>query len=207
MAVLLAANALLVARWLRYSGETERLRAGMTDAERDRTDFVLASEQNRFAVMMELVRRQAAADREMHLSVSLDSGTALFERDRAVLRRMAVEVGGEHLIGVPPDTVRVVPPRGVRSVSKVLGPREAWEVPEWVYTARGVVPPADRKVRGALGRDAVLLTGGTVVYALPDSGILADSSFVLPGAVRLSRADLRAIAPNISPGMSVYFYE
>jgi hypothetical protein len=46
-----------------------------------------------------------------------------------------------------------------------------------------------------------------VIYALPDSGILADSSFVLPGAIRVSRADLRALAPNIAPGMSVYFYE
>jgi len=46
-----------------------------------------------------------------------------------------------------------------------------------------------------------------VIYALPDSGILADSAYVLPGAVRLSRRDLRAIAPIITPGLSVYFYE
>jgi hypothetical protein len=29
---------------------------------------------------------------------------------------------------------------------------------------------------------------------------------VLPGAIRVSVQDLRAIAPNLTPGMSVYLY-
>jgi hypothetical protein len=207
IALLVVANVLFWTRLTRYKTETERLRAGMTDAERSRVDLAIASEQNRFAVMMELVRRQAEADRELHLSVSVDSGTMLFERDRAVLRRMTIEVGPEHLIGTPPDTVRVVVPRGARSISRVLTPREPWEVPEWVFTARGLPVPEDRKIPGVLGRSAILLTGGAVVYAMPDSGVLSDSSFVLPGAVRIGKEDLRAIAPNVAPGMTVYFYE
>lgn len=178
----------------------------MSEAERSRIDMVIASEQNRFAVMMELVRRQAEADRQLHLSVSIDSATMLLERDRAILRRMSVEVGPEHLIGTAPDTMRVVPPRGVRSISRVLGPRDRWEVPAWVFAARGLPVPATRELAGVLGRGALLLTGGAVIYAMPDSGVLADSSFVLPGAIRLSRNDLRAIGPNVTPGMAVYFY-
>ncbi|MGQ0764346.1 MAG: hypothetical protein ACT4OZ_01600 [Gemmatimonadota bacterium] len=203
---LAVANLLLWQRYSRYRAETERLRAGMTEAERSRIDMVIASEQNRFAVMMELVRRQADSDRELHLSVSIDSATMLLERDQALLRRMSVEVGPEHLIGTPPDTMRVVPPRGVRSISRVLGPRDRWEVPAWVFTTRGLPVPDNREVAGALGRGALLLTGGAVVYAIPDSGVLADSSFILPGAIRISRNDLRAIGPNVAPGMAVYFY-
>jgi hypothetical protein len=52
----------------------------------------------------------------------------------------------------------------------------------------------------------VLLSGGSVLYATPASGPLADSSYVLPGAIRLGAEDLRAIAPNLSPGVAVYFY-
>ena len=80
-------------------------------------------------------------------------------------------------------------------------------MPAWVYSDRGLPVPADRAVAGVLGRDALVLSGGMVIYAIPDSGMLADSSYLLPGAVRLSRADLRAIAPNIAPGVTVYFYE
>lgn len=209
LAVLTLANAALLSQWFRYRAETERLRAGMSVAERNRADLVVSSEQNRFSVMLELIRRRAEADREMHLSVSVDSSTMLLERDGAVLRRMAIDIGPEYLVGAAPETVRVVPPLGARSVSRIMSARDDWEMPEWVYTSRGLPPPtqAERRVPGVLGRGALLLTGGAVIYALPDSGVLADSSFVLPGAVRVSREDLRAILPNITLGMSVYFYE
>jgi hypothetical protein len=69
-----------------------------------------------------------------------------------------------------------------------------------------VAPPSDRNVRGALGSIALLLDGGTVVYALPAAGPLNDSTFVLPGAIRARREDLAAIAPSLTPGMRVYFY-
>jgi hypothetical protein len=120
---------------------------------------------------------------------------------------MVVEVGGEKVVGTAPDTLHVVPPRGARSVERILAVRDTWEVPGWVFSDRGVAVPDDRALPGALGRNALVLNGGTVIYALPDSGLLADSAYVLPGALRVSRADLRAIAPNITPGLTVYFYE
>lgn len=204
--LLVALDAVLVVRWQRYRDETARLRNGMTDAERQRADMVVESEQNKVGVMLELIRRQAEGDKEMHLTVSIDSGRMTLERDGALLREMPVEVGKERVVGVAPDTIHIVPPLGARSVERLLGANEAWEAPAWVFADRGLAVPADRRTKGSAGRNAILLTGGTLIYALPDSGVLADSSYVLPGAIRVKRNDLRAIAPNLAPGVKVYFY-
>ena len=53
---------------------------------------------------------------------------------------------------------------------------------------------------------ALFLDGGTVIYSLPKSGPLADSTYVLPGSVRANEADLKAIVENLSAGTKVYFY-
>jgi hypothetical protein len=179
----------------------------MSDAERRRADLVADAEENRVSVMLELLRRQASGDRDLHLSVSIDSGSMRLERDGVLLRDMRVEVGGEKVVGSGEAALRVVPPRGVRSVERLLGPRDPWEVPDWVFADLGVALPPARALPGALGRNALVLSGGAVIYALPDSGVLADSGYVLPGAIRVSRGDLRAIAPVITPGLTVYFYE
>lgn len=207
IALFLVGDVLLAMRYLRYRGETERLRGEMTDAERQRTDMLAASEDNRLGIMLELLRRQASGDRELHLAVSVDSGTMRLERDGALLREMRIEMGGERVVGSGNDTVRIVAPRGARSVERILGRRDRWEVPAWLFADRALSPPEDRRLPGILGANALVLSGGTVIYALPDSGILADSGYVIPGAVRLSRADMRAVAPNITPGLTVYFYE
>lgn len=207
--VLIAGNAMLAVRFLRYRNETVRLRAGMSDAERQRADMVESSEQNRVSVEMELLRRQAAVDDALHLSVAVDSGVMRLQRSGALLREMPVRVGQARQVGsgAAPGDIRVVPPRGSRTIERILGAKDRWEVPSWVFAERGVAVPADRSVPGVLGRDALVLSGGTVIYAPPDSGLLSDSSYVIPGAVRVSRGDLRAIAPNITPGVTVYFYE
>lgn len=207
IALFLVGDVLLAIRYLRYKGETARLRGEMTDAERQRADMLAASENNRVSVMLELLRRQASGDRELHLAVSVDSGIMLLERDGALLREIRVELGGERVVGSGSDTVRIVAPRGARSVERVLGPRDQWDVPAWIFGDRGLDAPQERRIPGALGTNALVLSGGTVIYALPDSGVLADSTYIVPGAVRLSRTDLRAIAPNITPGLTVYFYE
>jgi len=204
--LLVGADALALSRRLRYIDEIQRLRASMTDLERRRTDQIVAREHNRLATAVELLRRQARQDRDLHLSVSIDSGTMYLESEGALLRRMRVAVGPERRVGTAPDTVRLAPPRGVRSVIGVLQDTTSWEVPAWVYTDRGVAPPARRLLPGSLGPGAVLLDGGTVIYAMPTVGPLNDSGYVLPGSVRASEQDLRAILPNITPGLRVYFY-
>ncbi len=202
----LAIDGWVVRNRLRYQEEIERLRANMTDVERQRTDAIMNADQHRTAVMLELIRRQAKVDPEVHLAVSVDSGYMRLGSAGALLREFDVSIGPERQIGSSADTVRLAVPRGKRSVARVLGRTDAWEVPAWVYEARGLPVPEDRVVRGALGPSAILLDGGTIIYSPPAEGPLADSAWVLPGAVRVAAADLAAVVPNLRPGRAVYFY-
>lgn len=205
LVVMLAADAWLISKRHYYTSEVERLRSGMSDAERKQADAVIATERNKLRVAVELIRRQAQGDKDLHVSVEVDSGRMLLEQDGALLREMPVEVAGEKIIGSGPDTVRMTPPRGARTVEKVIQ-GDAWEVPKWVYADRGLEVPADRSVKGALGPVAILLSGGTVIYSLPAVGPLADPEYLLPGSIRARPADLRAIAPNLKAGSTVYLY-
>jgi len=201
----LAADAWLFLRYRRYVRETAALRASMTDVERRRSDVLLAQEENRLKVMVELFKRQAKLDPTLHLSVSLDSGVMYLERDGALLREMPITIGPEKRVGTPPDTLHIAAPRGKRTVERLLDEGDAWQVPRWVYQDRGIAPGASA-LQGALGPAAIALDGGTVIYSLPSVGPLNDSSYVLPGAIRVRASDLKAIAPNLRPGVAVYFY-
>lgn len=203
--IFLAADAWLIARYVRYRHETAALRASMSTVERTRTDELLAQNENRLKVMVELFKRQANLDQALHLSVSLDSGVMYLERDGALLREMPITVGPEKRVGVSPDTVHLAAPRGKRTVERILGDSDAWSIPRWVYTDRGLAS-GDSVLAGALGPAAIILDGGTVIYSLPSVGPLNDSTYVLPGAIRARASDLRAIAPNLQPGVAVYFY-
>ena len=206
LVAMLALDVWLITKHVRYRREVARLRSGMTTAEKRKADLLMESEENKFRVMIELIRRQARGDRELNLAIAVDSGIMYLAREGAVLRQMRVDLGPEKTVGTSPDTVRMTAPRGQRTVEKILGPNDAWEVPAWVYTDLGQPVPGNREIKGALGPGAVVLNGGTVIYARPSAGPLADSAYVMPGAVRASPTDLRAIAPNLKPGMPVYFY-
>jgi hypothetical protein len=203
---MIAIDGWLLYQRIRYEREIARLRAGMTDQERRKADMVVAAEQNRMRVALELMRRQANIDKDLHLSVAVDSGVMYLEREGALLREMPIDVGAEKRVGVAPDTLKIVAPRGARTVERVLGAKDRWEVPKWVYVDRGLPVPEERMVVGALGAGAIILSGGAVIYGHPASGPLSDSTYVLPGAIRARTQDLRAIAPNLTPGMSVYLY-
>lgn len=206
--ILLAAvaNTILAARYFRYREETGRLRAGMTKAQLERTDAVVTAERHRLRVEWELIRRQARGDKQLHLAVNVDSNRMILERDGIVLREIPVRLGPERFRGAAGDTVISVQSLGQRTVRRVLQENEPWEVPRVVFDERGIPVPESRRVRGALGGDAIVLTDGTVVYAVPESGPLADTAYVLPGSVQVAAEDLKALSASIRPGMSVYFY-
>jgi hypothetical protein len=209
VSVLLAVNATLFYKRQRYLAEAAGIRGGLSEVERRQTDAIMSrneSRMQRLALELELLQRQAQVDRHLHLTLALDSAVMRLERDGAILREMPVNLGPERRIGISPDTIRVATPRGTRTIERVLTADSAWEVPEWVYVDRGLAPPADRVLKGALGPAAIVLSGGTVIYAMPIAGPLNDSSYVLPGAVRARADDLRAVTPNLKPGMSVYLY-
>lgn len=200
-----ALNVGILLKRRQYGAEIDRLRASMSQLERARTDQIMAQEDNRLRLAIALIRRQAKLEGELHLSIALDSGAMLLEREGALLREMPVQVGAERRVGLPPDTVRLAAPRGVRTVARVVDDTTAWEVPAWVYADRGLEAPPERRLAGALGT-AIILEGGAIIYAQPASGPLADSTYVLPGAIRARVEDLRAILPNLTPGMRVYLY-
>lgn len=204
--LLLGADAWLLRTRQRYRMEIDRLRAAMTDLERARADEIVRGEQHRLRTAIELVRRQARIEPALHLSVTLDSSAMYLEREGAMLRAMPVEIGPERLVGVPPDTVRLAAPRGVRTVAGILTDTTVWKVPEWIFADRGEPVPASASKAGALGPVALVLDGGTIIYSLPAQGPLADSTYLLPGAVRARADDLRAILPNLHPGLRVFFY-
>jgi hypothetical protein len=202
----LVADVVLASRYLRYRAETRRLRAGMTQAQLARADAVIEAEQHRWRIEFELIRRQARGDKLLHLAVNVDSGRMILERDGVILREIPVRLGQERFRGPRGDSVISVQSLGQRTVVGVLNANDAWEVPAVVFQERGLPLPEDRRIAGALGDDAIVLTAGTVIYAVPGKGPLADSSYVLPGSVQVAAADLEALSASIRRGMSVYFY-
>lgn len=204
VAALLAIDGWLIYKRYDYKREVERLRANMSEAERERTDLIVNAEKDKLRIAVELARRQAQLDKRIHLSIPVDSGRIYLEREGAILREMPAEVGPERTVGTAPDTIRMATPRGERTIVEILT-GGSWNVPAWVYADRKI-PGSGGPVRGALGPIALLLDGGTVIYSMPSTGPLADSSYVLPGSVRASEADLKAIVENLSPGTKVFFY-
>ena len=202
----LAANGVLGMRYLRYQDETSRLRAGMTKAQRERADAVVAAERHRLRVELELVRRQARGDKQLHLAVNVDSNRMVLERDGIVLREMPVKLGPERFRSAQGDSAISVQALGQRTIERVMRKGDSWDVPRSVFSDRGLPVPDDRRVRGALGEAALVLSEGIVVYAIPESGPLADTAYVMPGSVLVAEADLKALSANIRPGMSIYFY-
>jgi len=158
-----------------YGVEIAQLRAGMTAAERKKSDLVVQSEQDKVQLALELAKRQAHFDPRLHLSIAVDSGVMYLERDGALLRVMRVALAPAKAPGsnsATGDTTATALPRGQRTIQQVMD---------------GALP-------------ALVLNGDARIYAGADSGAVA------AGDVRVDAADLRAILPNVSAGMSVYFY-
>src|SRR3954468_20961463 len=62
LAAMVALDAWLVYKRERYNNDVAQLRAHMTDAERQRTDAIVQSEQNKLRIAIELAKRQAQFD-------------------------------------------------------------------------------------------------------------------------------------------------
>ena len=204
--VLAGINGLLLYKRARYREETARLREGMTALERARADAIVDAETDRTELMVQLARRQALGDDKLHLAVSADSSFVALDRGGVRLRTMPARFGPQRRVGVPPDTLWVAVPQGMRRIERQVSATERFELPEWLWTDRGLPVPEDRATPGWVGADAIVTSGGTLLYALPSSGPLADSSYVMPGTVRISENDLKAIKENITLGMRVYFF-
>ena len=173
LAAMLALDGFLFLKRRAYADEVARLQSNMTAQEKAKTQAIVAAEQNKTRIALELARRQAKLAKELHLSVSVDSAKIYLERDGAILREMAAAFGPEGKVG--PDSIPVVVPRGQLSLAK-------------------------------MDDDKLTLDGGTVIAATDAQSPSQDTSPIPPGSVRIRRDDLKAIMPNLSLGMPVYFY-
>ena len=205
IALLLVTDLVLVYERLRYGRELARSSAAMVETERRRVAAIAASEENGLALAVELARREALGDTELHLAVDVQRSLLYLQREGARLREMRVRVGGPAAVGSP-HAVVLAPPLGKRWVTHVVDASYPWIVPEWVYLDRGLPAPSDREIPEALGPLTVFLDGGAILYSLPAVGPLSDAGYVLPGSVRAEARDLDAIRENLTPGMAVYFH-
>ena len=186
--------------------ETRQARTDALGVDGAASDAAMAAQQARLKSILDRVRAQAAADPGLHLNIDVDSGTVTLERDGLVLRTMDADMGPESVVGIVPDTERLAVPRGVRSVQRVVPKGSPYELPAWLWRERGLDAPVDRKVKDGLGFGAAFLEGGTPIYARTSAGPLSDSSYVWPGSIRLSSDDLKAVLPNLKPGVKVYLF-
>jgi hypothetical protein len=126
-----------------YTAEVTRLRGGMTETERAKTDAIVAAEDNKARIALELAKRQAKMEKALHLAVSVDSGRIYLEREGAVLREMAALFGPEKGVTAGSDSVPVVIPRGELSVARVEDKRIVLEGGNAIEASQTDVASAD----------------------------------------------------------------
>jgi hypothetical protein len=67
------------------------------------------------------------------------------------------------------------------------------------------IPRGERTVAD-LSDNGIVLDGGTRILSSKSSDPANDSTPIPPGSLRISSEDMKAIMPNLSAGMKVYFY-
>jgi hypothetical protein len=175
LVAMIAVDAWLVFKRLQYNHDVTQLRSHMTEAERERTDAIVQSEQNKLRIAIELAKRQAKFDKRLHLNVSIDSSRMYLTREGALLREMPVQFGPERAVSESSDARPAAVPRGERTIADL----------------------SDTKIS---------LDGGAFILSSASSQLNADTTSIPPGSLRMRLEDLKAIMPNLSSGMKVYFY-
>lgn len=107
----------LLAKRVKYNHDVKELRDHMTAAEREKSDVIVQSEQNKLRIAIELAKRQAKFDKRLHLNVSVDSSRMYLTRDGALLREMPVQFGPERPPSESSDSLPAAIPRGERTVA------------------------------------------------------------------------------------------
>jgi hypothetical protein len=175
LVAMIAVDGWLFAKRVKYNRDVTQLREHMTAAERERTDAIVQSEQNKLRIAIELAKRQAKFDKRLHLNVSIDSSRMYLTREGALLREMPVQFGPERAADESSTAPPAAIPRGERTVAD-------------------------------LSDNSITLDGGTRILSSRNTDPANDSTPVPPGSLRISIDDMKAIMPNLSAGMKVYFY-
>ncbi len=175
LTAMIAVDAWLVAKRVKYNHDVAQLRAHMTEAERQRSDLIVQSEENKLRIAIELAKRQAKFDKRLHLNVSIDSSRMYLTREGALLREMPVQFGPERAAAESSSAPPAAIPRGERTVAD-------------------------------LAAEKITLDGGVFILSSKDRQLANDSTPIPPGSLRITLEDMKAIMPNLTAGMKVYFY-
>jgi len=91
----------------------------------------------------------------------------------------------------------------LREMPVQLGPERAASASSDAPPA--AVPRGERTIADLAG-DKIALDGGATIFTSKASPLAADTTAIPAGSLRMSLDDLKAIMPNLSAGMKVYFY-
>ncbi|HEY5022066.1 MAG TPA: hypothetical protein VII30_06220, partial [Gemmatimonadaceae bacterium] len=72
--------------------------------------------------------------------------------------------------------------------------------------ARPAAVPRGERTIADLSDTKITLDGGAFILSSASSQLNADTTSIPPGSLRMRLEDLKAIMPNLSSGMKVYFY-
>src|ERR1700692_2076789 len=175
LVAMIAVDGWLIAKRVKYNRDVAQLREHMTQAERERSDAIVQSEQNKLRIAIELAKRQALFNKKLHLNVAVDSSRMYLTREGALLREMPVQFGPERTASESSAPPPAAIPRGERTVADL----------------------SDTKIT---------LDGGTQILSSSSAKLANDTTPIPRGAVRIGMEDMKAIMPNLSAGMKVYFY-
>jgi hypothetical protein len=117
LVTMIAVDAWLIAKRVKYNHDVTQLREHMTAAEREKSDAIVQSEQNKLRIAIELAKRQAKFDKKLHLNVAVDSSRMYLTREGALLREMPVQFGPERPPSESSDSLPAAIPRGERTVA------------------------------------------------------------------------------------------
>lgn len=117
LVAMVAVDGWLLVKRVKYNQDVKQIRDHMSQAERERSDLIVQSEQNKLRIAIELAKRQAKFDKKLHLNVSVDSSRMYLTREGAVLREMPVQFGPERTPSESSDAPPAAIPRGERTVA------------------------------------------------------------------------------------------
>ena len=123
LVAMIAVDAWLIAKRVKYNHDVAELRSHMSEAERQSSDAIVQAEENKLRIAIELAKRQAKFDKRLHLNVSIDSSRMYLTREGALLREMPVQFGPERPASDSSDAPPVAVPRGERTVADLADTR------------------------------------------------------------------------------------
>jgi len=148
---MIAVDAWLVAKRVKYNHDVAQLRSHMTDAEKQRTDFIVQAEENKLRIAIELAKRQAKFAKKLHLNVSIDSSRMYLTREGALLREMAVQFGPERAAAESSATPPAAIPRGERTVADLSDNKITLDGGAYILSAKNAndstpIPPGSLRI-------------------------------------------------------------